>query len=99
MKDCAVRYEKPEFEKAMAYCIARDLHSATDLRDTLEFLKQSCQNLSLTRFSFLRNTSRTQQKPVRLRNTFQGKQRLALYFRIGLWVWFRKLRACFFQAR
>lgn len=39
MKDCADRYEKPELEKAMTYCIVRDLHSATDFRDTLEFFK------------------------------------------------------------
>ena len=33
-------YTKPELERAITYCIQRDLYSANDLRDTLEYFRR-----------------------------------------------------------
>lgn len=40
IKKAQERYTKPELEQALGYCIQRDLYSANDFRDTLEYFRQ-----------------------------------------------------------
>lgn len=39
MEQCAERYSAEELQKALGYCMKRDLISANDFRDTLEFFR------------------------------------------------------------
>ena len=39
MKSCAENYDKEELQTALNYCIERDLFSANDFRDSLEFFR------------------------------------------------------------
>jgi hypothetical protein len=39
MKSCAEMYDKDELKNALDYCVARDLFSANDFRDTLMFFR------------------------------------------------------------
>lgn len=39
MKSCAEMYDKDELQNALDYCVARDLFSANDFRDTLMFFR------------------------------------------------------------
>jgi transposase len=38
---CQERYQKPELERALRYCEERELFSANDFRDTLEYFRQT----------------------------------------------------------
>ncbi len=38
---CQERFKKSEMERALEYCIERELYSANDLRDTLEYFRQA----------------------------------------------------------
>jgi hypothetical protein len=39
MKSCAEMYDRGELQNALDYCVARDLISANDFRDTLMFFR------------------------------------------------------------
>jgi len=46
MKSCAEMYDKDELQNALDYCVARDLFSANDFRDTLIFFR--CDETKIT---------------------------------------------------